>query len=205
MPYSRFTNLDEEKRNLIMEISLNEFLEKNFTTASINQISKKAGLSAGALYYYFENKEDLFYTTIEYSVGEFWNEFGDFKEIFNTIGYWEGIEKLVTKRLELTISHPKYARLLNRILNSDDTIEKRGKDKFLEVFLDIFEYGINNGYIRTDLPKELIFIIHFNMILSVNKWSLDQQLFKKNEEIDLFEISLKTVEMIKAAVGKDRK
>jgi len=49
------------------------------------------------------------------------------------------------------------------------------------VFLDIFEYGFNNGYIRIDLPKELVFNIHFNMILCVNKWSLDQQSFKNDE------------------------
>jgi len=63
-------------------------------------------------------------------VGEFWNELGDFTEIFNTVRYWNEIEKLVNKRLELTISHPKYAKLLNRILNSDDPIEKEAKINF---------------------------------------------------------------------------
>lgn len=49
----------KEKRTLIMEAALEVFAEKSFLGASVSKITKKAGVSKGLLYTYFENKEDL--------------------------------------------------------------------------------------------------------------------------------------------------
>lgn len=203
MPYARLSNLTEEKRTRIMETAIDEFLELNFQTASINQISKKAGLSAGALYYYFEDKEDLFYTSLEYVSIALMSEIGDLNRNFIENGYWESIESFINKRLEFTVKYPKYMKLFSRILNSNDPVESSGKEKLLQPFHQIFAFGYENGYIRTDLPRELMFNIHINMILSVTKWSLDEQ-FLRNQELSILEgLSEKIIKMIRSAVGKD--
>lgn len=206
MPHNRFEQLDEKKRLNILEIALDEFNEKSFKSASINQISKKAGLSAGMLYYYFQNKEDLFYTTLDYVVKSLWNQVGDIKTLFQEYGYWEGITKTVLKRFELSISHPKYMKLFYRVLLSEDEVELEGRSRFLEPFYEIFEYGYTNGYIRRDLPKDLLFDIHFNMTITVNKWTLREQFDTSKETLDswnLKELSVNTVNMIKAAMSKE--
>lgn len=203
MPFARLSNLKEEKRTRIMETALEAFLEQNFQTASINQISKKAGLSAGALYYYFEDKEDLFNTTLEYVTLSLMEQIGNIESIFEERGYWEGIDFLVYQRLIYTNEHPKHMKLFHRVLNSNDPVEMHGKAALMRPFKKIFSYGYDNGYIRDDIPKELLFGIHFSMILSINKWSLETQFENHYESIDLKKVSSKSIEMIQSAVGKE--
>ena len=62
---------NEEKTTLqmILSAAIQEFLEKGFTYASLRNIAKKAGVTTGALYGYYDSKEDLF----EALVGEHYN------------------------------------------------------------------------------------------------------------------------------------
>ena len=50
---------DERPRDIIAA-ALSVFAEKGFAGAKIEEIARRAGLSKGALYLYFETKEDLF-------------------------------------------------------------------------------------------------------------------------------------------------
>lgn len=203
MPIARFELINEEKKIKILETALDAFIENNFTAASINKISKAAGLSAGALYYYFEDKEDLFYTTLDYAKGDLFSEFGDLDTLFEIHGYWDGIREFVLKRFELNLKHAKYMRLFQRILLSNDPVEVKGRDKLMIMFNQIFNYGYENGYIRADLPREFLFDMHFNMIITINQWMLkDYKKFVSKELSieDLRELSVTAVGMIKSAM-----
>lgn len=63
-----FDNISPEKRARILDTATKEFAFKGFENANMNAIAKKAGVSVGSLYKYFENKQDLFLTTIQYSI-----------------------------------------------------------------------------------------------------------------------------------------
>jgi TetR/AcrR family transcriptional regulator len=63
MPKDTFFNLDEAKRNRIFEAAVDEFSQRRFSEASINQVVKNAGISRGSFYQYFQNKEDLYLYT----------------------------------------------------------------------------------------------------------------------------------------------
>jgi AcrR family transcriptional regulator len=51
---------DSAKRRQIVEGARQIFLQHGFDAASMNDIARKAGVSKGTLYVYFENKEQLF-------------------------------------------------------------------------------------------------------------------------------------------------
>ena len=57
--------------DLILEVAMQEFLEKDFQSASLRNIVKKAGVTTGAFYGYYDSKEDLF----EALVGEQYDYF----------------------------------------------------------------------------------------------------------------------------------
>lgn len=204
MPYKRFHQLNEEKKSLIIETAIDEFLEKSFKVASINQISKRAGLSAGALYYYFEDKEDLFYTVLEHTAGALWGLFEDLNTLFDEYGYWDGIETIVMKRLELTRNQPKYLKLLERVLITTDEVEMKGQKKLMSGLRNIFEYGYENGHIRTDMPKEFLFAIHFNLTLTINQWMIKEWSDQKIDAMDIKDVQMfveKAVGMIRSALS----
>ncbi len=55
-----FENLPQEKRERILKIARQEFANNGFENTSIQQIARKANISVGSVYKYFDNKEMLF-------------------------------------------------------------------------------------------------------------------------------------------------
>ena len=53
-------NVEYEKRALLIEAAKKEFKEKGYNKASLRSICAKAGVTTGALYFFFENKAELF-------------------------------------------------------------------------------------------------------------------------------------------------
>ena len=60
MPSETFLNLREDKKERLIKASIEEFSKHLLEEVSINQIIKKAGISRGSFYTYFEDKEDLY-------------------------------------------------------------------------------------------------------------------------------------------------
>ena len=55
----QFEEIREEKKKLITKVALELFANEGYHTTSISKIAKKAGISKGLVYNYFESKEDL--------------------------------------------------------------------------------------------------------------------------------------------------
>ena len=63
-----FSNISEEKRTKILTVAVNEFANNGFNNANINTIAKKAEVSVGSLYKYFDTKTDLFLTSVNFGI-----------------------------------------------------------------------------------------------------------------------------------------
>jgi AcrR family transcriptional regulator len=63
-PRPRFLSLPAERRSAILDAACAELSAHGFEKASTNRIIERAGVSKGALYYYFDDKRDLFLTTL---------------------------------------------------------------------------------------------------------------------------------------------
>ena len=58
-------NTDYKKRELLIECAKKEFLEKGYNRASLRNICANAGVTTGAIYFFFDNKEDLFKAIVD--------------------------------------------------------------------------------------------------------------------------------------------
>ncbi len=56
---------DNETRENLLRSAKKEFMEKGFTSASLRNICKNAGVTTGALYFFFKDKEDLFASLVQ--------------------------------------------------------------------------------------------------------------------------------------------
>lgn len=63
-----FFNLSLEKQKRITDCAIQEFAEKGYHQASINQIIAQSAIAKGSLYQYFDNKESLFLYIAEYGI-----------------------------------------------------------------------------------------------------------------------------------------
>lgn len=54
-----------ETKEIIIQVSRTKFSVKGYDKTTLNEIVEELGMTRGALYHHFSNKEDLFYTVLE--------------------------------------------------------------------------------------------------------------------------------------------
>ncbi|MDQ2084837.1 TetR/AcrR family transcriptional regulator [Herbivorax sp. ANBcel31] len=159
----------ERKSELINE-ALDEFSKKGYENASLNKILHEAGVSKGAFYYHFKNKEDLYL----YLVGILIEEK---KKFFKLKISEEDFDKdFFTLLKKFTDAGMEFARQNQKIYNFSQSylLKERGTkihDKALKksgiesnhFFEAIIEDAYKKGDLRKDLPKDFIqrLIVYF--------------------------------------------
>lgn len=59
---------DKETRNKLLRSAREEFIEKGYMKASLRNICRNAGVTTGALYFFFEDKADLFDAVVQQTI-----------------------------------------------------------------------------------------------------------------------------------------
>ncbi len=65
---TKFQRRKEERPGEIVAAALAVFSEKGFAAAKLDEIARRAGLSKGALYLYYETKEEIFHAVVKTAV-----------------------------------------------------------------------------------------------------------------------------------------
>jgi AcrR family transcriptional regulator len=103
VPRRKRAGQDPAKRRQIIEGAYRVFLEQGFDAASMNDITREAGVSKGTIYVYFDNKLDLFEALIEderqaYTAGLAGLLSPDAEPVEALTAYGLAMLKLVTRR-----------------------------------------------------------------------------------------------------------
>src|SRR5210317_1665414 len=106
MPRPRFKKLPAEKRERILEASAKEFAAHGYDGASLNRILDEAGISKGAAYYYFDDKADLYATTILHYSQELMAEISFDPAQLTASNYWDEIANLYRQQLTAYAERP---------------------------------------------------------------------------------------------------
>ena len=77
MPRPRFERLDPERRGAVLDAAATEFAARGYDGASYNRIIERSGVSKGAMYYYFEDKADLYATVLGHALEGLGERIGD--------------------------------------------------------------------------------------------------------------------------------
>jgi AcrR family transcriptional regulator len=65
MKRARTQEAKEERKHALLDAALDEFFERGFDAARMDDIAARANLSKGTLYLYFDSKEALFHSLVE--------------------------------------------------------------------------------------------------------------------------------------------
>src|SRR5437762_3285434 len=61
----------EDSRRDLMDVAIDCFAKYGYQATSIDRIAKAAGMTKGALYYHFKDKEELLFEAVKNRVGQF--------------------------------------------------------------------------------------------------------------------------------------
>ncbi len=158
-----------DKREEIVRAALEMIAEHGFHGAPMAMIAERAGVGAGTIYRYFENKDVM--------ITELYQNVEDRSYPLIQQGYMpekpirERFLHLCTALLHYFIENPLDFRFLEQFFNSPYGVEHR-RDKLMgnkggcDVFRELFEDGISQQVMK-DLPLVILFDLAFGPILAV--------------------------------------
>ncbi len=165
MPKQTFFNLQEPKKNKIIESALDEFSTYDFNTASINRIVEKAQIAKGSFYQYFEDKKDLYKYIIHHIMEHKMQYFAQCHQSDNFFSYFKN---LFDAGIKFGTEHPKYASIA-LFLHNDTALREEILGEMEEkthVYLkSLLEKGQKNGDIRQEINLDVAayFLYHLNI------------------------------------------
>ncbi len=196
MPRPRFESLSPEKRELILETSAKEFAANGYEGASLNQILAKAGLSKGAAYYYFDNKADLYMTTLTHYAEELIGSLDlDFSGV-TAVTFWPSLQRMYEQQFIQYAERPwvfgvaKSGGPVNLEALTQGDLGEYWQD--VEGLLEnILRQGIELGVVRNDLPEDLL----FSLVLALDE-AHDRWLVKRLPEMTQEELQAAAAQMV---------
>ena len=189
MPTKRFDNIDPERRRKILDAAQAEFTQKGFGKASLNRIIEAAGISKGSLYYYFEDKTDLYLTVLENVVMEVFQKLGGIAHGKFTEDFWSDWENYCKKTAHLSYENPDIVSLYRELLHLSRNKEmslvvNEFINKGKVVFTEIIQHGQEIGVVRKDIALELLVNVLFSIGEAIDYWMIERWDEFSPEEIE---------------------
>jgi len=173
----QFEEIRSEKRNLIMHSALHLFAEKGYHQASISQIAKRAGISKGLMYNYFDSKEAL--------LGEIFQEgfnqaYENFDQNQDGILQKEEFVSFIYRLKTLINTNRSFWQLLAGLitqpgtLNSIKTVQIEGASEINKLLYEYFvELGCHNPKFEMVYCTSLLQGAFLQYILSPETYPID--------------------------------
>ncbi len=207
MPKKMFFNISKEKQKKFLDTAMSEFTSKPFEQVSVNKIVKKAGISRGSFYTYFDDLESLFnylFTTVKAERFKYAKDLmieakGD---------YFEFIRKLFVYDFDKYNDEHKYS-LFRNYIHYVQTVKKGSIQDYIimEVFkeleannvpLDQYiaqnKYGLNKQEVL-DL-FEMIVLIMINTLIKAENEEMSKE--------EVFKLFFRRLDYIENGVRKDK-
>ena len=186
MPRPRFARLEPERREAILDAAAAEFGEHGFSRASYNRIIDRAGLSKGAMYYYFADKRDLYLTVVRDAVGGLWQGLAPMDAMASPEEFWAEVERMALAAWGYMLSAPRAAALAPAFLKApasaeDSEVLAELTAQAAEWLRGVLTVGRDAGAVRDDIPDELLLGVTMGVGEAVDRW-MGQQWFASREE-----------------------
>ncbi len=181
MAKETYKQLDEEKKNRIMEAIIDEFSEFPFSQASINRIIKQANISRGSFYQYFNDKEDCYLELLNVIANEKMILFKDVVQLDESASLFDHYMHMMKQVKIWMEKQPKYYKigfLMER--DNDEFIKKLNEQNpsLMNYFIHLIKKDIERGIIKSNVDPQLL----SDALIAINSNIIIDYFHKKDYE-----------------------
>lgn len=175
--------IDKEKRDLILNATLKLITTNGFDATPMSAIAAEAGIAAGTIYLYFQNKEELINTLYITNKGRMMRSIAG--EYEKSLPVKESIEVIWKNYVNHIMSKPMEFTFCELFSNSPhiNRLTKEEGIKLLKPVIELFERGRKEKVIK-NFPDEMISAQLFSPINSLVKLHFNNQFKLTDESID---------------------
>ncbi|HXF25523.1 MAG TPA: TetR/AcrR family transcriptional regulator [Gemmatimonadaceae bacterium] len=183
MPRPRFHKLSPDQQQAILRAAFDEFAAHGFSASSLNRIIDAAGISKGSLYYYFDDKEELYAHVARRELGRLFEAAGPFPipKTTDPNRFWSTLESYYRRIMTAFAASPKLAALARDwLLASNGSKLQQAQREMEGALVPWFEQALAAGQrvraVRKDVPASLLIAVVFGMGQAMDTWLLTQEL-----------------------------
>ena len=176
MSRARFANLSEDRRDRLLETAAEEFVARGYEGASLNRILEQSGMSKSSLYYYFDDKADLFTTLLERGLALMLARIGRFEIAALTAEtFWPELERFYRSAVALESGEGwvlKLGQLFYRLRAAPQPPDPTGRimTAVRGWVADLLQHGQKLGAVRDDLPLPLLLDCAMGVGEALDRW-----------------------------------
>lgn len=165
--HKNFHNTSPERQGSIMAAAVQEFAAKGFNGANINVIARQAGVSIGSMYSYFESKESLFLTVMEYCLATL-------DEALSSIHVTDGVivafEDMLRMARATSIKHPEMTQIYldcasQSLVPLSGRLSNAAESVTIKLYKDILINDKAVGRVRRDLDIDSTAFLLDNLVM----------------------------------------
>ena len=200
-----FEGTSAERQERILDAAIHEFASRGFNGANINIIARRAGVSIGSMYSYFESKEELFLTVMKYCLRTLYDALSS---IHVTDGVVAAFEDMLRMARAVSIRQPEVTQIYLDCSSQSLVSLSEAESVTVKLYKDILANDKALGRVRADLDIDSTAFMLDNLVMmyqfsfASDYFSERKKLFFGSLEVsDSDETIRSMVEFVRSAVG----
>ncbi len=197
MPLPRFDKLPEEKRRAILDAAAEEFAEHGYEGASFNRIIAAAGISKGAMYYYFADKGDAYGAVLDDVMDGVERLMEGLERPTDRAGFWSALALGMARMEQEFFANPRLAALMRSLYQRGpgDATYQRLIARSHDWVASLLSLGQSVGAVRSDLPLDLLTDVVTAMMTAVDMWF--DAAMDRMDPAELMKLSPKVLQLVR--------
>ena len=198
MPKQTFLNLPEEKRDIIINVAIDEFAGYGLENASTNRIVAKSGISKGSFYQYFEDKQDVFDYIIILLTEEKVAFFQGKRPPSPNMDTFDYYRWMIKTGMEFNSAYPRLVQAITRVLLSEGLYYtekfKEDRNQSTQALQVMIDQAIERGEMDPSVDVELAIMVMETWNNAISSYILKEGM--KQDDIMVWVRSPETQEKI---------
>ncbi len=152
-----------QRKQHILEAAIMKFTENGFDKTSLREIASAAGLTTGAIYHHFKNKDELFYHAVKEAMyfAQKLSEKDENSNLKSAEDMLDEISNKVKERMSKINEQRLLVLLISYVLSKGGALNESLKQDYNEIISKVadmyfFAFGIENEYYKKSLASILI-------------------------------------------------
>jgi AcrR family transcriptional regulator len=183
LPTATFHNLDDEKKQRIIDASFKEFAKMPYDLVKLSAIIKNSRIPRGSFYQYFKDKKDLYVYLFDLISIKKLEYMGDILPNPEKTPFLELFRILYQRGLEFAIENPIYYKAFKYLFDTRGLIYNElvgdGLEVAKEFYISYVETDKKLGRIRHDIDSALLADLFISATTNI---AFDE--LSKNDKID---------------------
>jgi AcrR family transcriptional regulator len=209
LPKDTFFNLNEEKQEKVVRSAISQFAKNGYEKANVATIARNAGIAKGSMYQYFDNKKELFFYCLQWTVQLFGVKYRVYeipkeKNVFDY--FYDSAQQLLEQfsdEREVTLFIQDIFLDKYNILKDESLALMQGSVE--DYIIKLIQDGKANKSIREDIDDKILALFMMGVSLKIKEYIINKARSEEKDIIDDYESYQKDIkamlELLKNGMG----